>query len=157
MDGMHRFRLSFHAAIGAIRTRLDCSGPWIASQAPSTVFIDCKLSSDYGRAPALPAPPAGDVNMKLVAKSNVIKNGRAFVQHVVPAVIKPARTLWHEVIGFLFLSIAVIFLFSGIRYVREFDGSPGSIIRIIMVGFCVCLMGGYGISSFLRARRISRS
>jgi len=92
-----------------------------------------------------------------VPKSDVIKNGRAFVQHVLPAVVKPARTLWHEVIGFLFLSIAVIFAFSGVRYLREFDGTPGAIIRLVLVAFCVILMGGYGISSFLRARKISRS
>ncbi len=80
-----------------------------------------------------------------------------FLQHVVPAVLKPARTLWHEIIGFLFLSVAIIFLFSAVRYLREFDGSPGSIIRLSMAAFCVILMGGYGISSFLRARKISRS
>lgn len=87
----------------------------------------------------------------------MIKNGRAFLEHVLPAVMKPARTLWHEVIGFLFLSIAVIFAFSGVRYLREFDGSPGAIIRLVMVAFCVILMAGYGVSSFLRARKISRS
>lgn len=95
--------------------------------------------------------------MGIVPKPSAMRKGRAFVQHVLPAVLKPARTLWHEIIGFLFLSIAVIFFFSGLRYVREFDGSPGSIIRLAMVAFCVCLMGGYGISSFLRARKISRS
>jgi predicted MFS family arabinose efflux permease len=30
-------------------------------------------------------------------------------------------------------------------------------MRMLMAGFLTCLMGGYGISSFLRARRISRS
>ncbi len=90
-------------------------------------------------------------------KHNVIGHGRQFLKHVVPAVMKPARTLWHEIIGFLFLCVAILFLFSGFRYVREFDGTPGSILRIAMVAFCVCLMGYYGVTSFLRARRISRS
>jgi hypothetical protein len=76
---------------------------------------------------------------------------------MVPAVLKPARTLWHEVIGFLFLSIAIIFLFNGIKAFREFDGSLGHIFRLAIFVFFVCLMGGFGISSFLRARRISRS
>jgi hypothetical protein len=71
--------------------------------------------------------------------------------------MKPARTLWHEVIGFLFLAMAIIFVFSGLRAIREFDGSIGAVLRLVMLAFCVCVLGGYGISSFLRARKISRS
>ncbi len=89
--------------------------------------------------------------------AKVYKQGRQFLGFVIPAVIKPARTLWHEVIGFLFLSMAIIFVFAGVRAVREFDGSPGAILRLAMLAFCVCLLGGYGISSFRRARKISRS
>jgi hypothetical protein len=99
-----------------------------------------------------------------VARRNIYRDGarvytqsRKFLGFVVPAVLKPARTLWHEVIGFLFLSLAIIFVFSGFRAVREFDGSIGAILRIAMLTFSVCLLGGYGISSFLRARKISRS
>ncbi len=90
-------------------------------------------------------------------KQNLLKHGRQFMTHVVPAVLKPARTLWHEVIGFLFLAMAVIIAGSSVRILRQFTGSPGDIIRLAMAGFCVCLLAGYGISSFLRARKISRS
>lgn len=81
------------------------------------------------------------------------------MRHVVPAVVKPARTLWHEVIGFLFVSLAVIFLFSGTRFYfsEHNDGSMKAVIYLSMAGFLACLMGYYGISSFLRARKISRS
>ncbi|MFN7997802.1 MAG: hypothetical protein U0Q18_29555 [Bryobacteraceae bacterium] len=89
--------------------------------------------------------------------AKVYRHGRQFLGFVVPAVVKPARTLWHEVIGFLFLSMAIIFGFQGIRYLREYDGSIKDVMRLAMLGFCVCLLGGYGISSFLRARKISRS
>ena len=76
-----------------------------------------------------------------------------------PAIIKPARTLWHEVFGFLFLSLAVIIGFNAFRFYwsADFDGGPGSIIRLLMSAFCVALFSLYGFSSFLRARRISRS
>ena len=84
--------------------------------------------------------------------------GRQFVRHVVPAVMKPARTLWHEVFGFLFLCLAVIMGANGIRfYLGEFDASPGAFIRISMTVFCVVLFSIYGVSGFLRARKISRS
>ncbi|HXM44314.1 MAG TPA: hypothetical protein VN924_23965 [Bryobacteraceae bacterium] len=83
--------------------------------------------------------------------------GRRFLGFVVPAVLKPARTLWHEMIGFVFIMMAIAFVFSGFRTIRQFDGSAGAVVRLAMLAIGVCLLGGYGISSFLRARRISRS
>lgn len=55
------------------------------------------------------------------------------------------------------MSMAIVFVFSGFRAVRQFDGSVSAILRLVLLAFGVCLLGGYGISSFLRARRISRS
>jgi len=89
--------------------------------------------------------------------ARVYKQGRRFLEHVVPAVVKPAHTLWHELLGFVFLLMATAFVFSGFRAIRQFDGSFGAILRLVMLAFGVCLLGGYGISSFLRARKISRS
>ena len=89
--------------------------------------------------------------------ARVYTHGRKFLGFVVPAVLKPARTLWHEIIGFVFVSMAIVFVFSGFRAVRQFDGSVSAILRLVLLAFGVCLLGGYGISSFLRARRISRS
>jgi hypothetical protein len=85
------------------------------------------------------------------------RHGRSFLGFVVPAVLKPARTLWNEVIGFLFICMAIVFIFSGFRAIRSYDGSFGALLRLVIPVFCVCLLGGYGISSFRRARRISRS
>lgn len=89
--------------------------------------------------------------------AKVYRNSRRFVTTVVPAVMKPARTLWHELLGFLFVLMAIAFIFSGLRTLRQFDGSPSAVFRLVILGFGVCLLGGYGISSFLRARKISRS
>jgi hypothetical protein len=89
--------------------------------------------------------------------ARVYKHSRRFVGFVLPAVLKPARTLWNEVIGFLFVSMAFFFVFSGLRAAREFDGSFRGVLRVGIPAFCVCLLGGYGIASFRRARRISRS
>ena len=83
--------------------------------------------------------------------------GRRFLGFVVPAVLKPARTLWHEILGFIFVAMAIAFVFSGFRAIRQFDGSARAILSLAMLGVGVCLLGGYGISSFLRARKISRS
>jgi hypothetical protein len=92
-----------------------------------------------------------------VPKPSLAYQGRQFIRHVVPEVLRPARTLWHEVIGFLFLALAVLPIPAGIREARSFDGQPGSVVRLALTVLFVVIMGGYGISSFRRARKISRS
>ena len=90
------------------------------------------------------------------------QTGRSFVKHVVPAVLKPARTLWNEVIGFLFICFAVIFGFRAVRIYQDYSKVAGGesgddLIRLIIAGFCTLLMLYFGVTSFLRARKISRS
>jgi hypothetical protein len=92
-----------------------------------------------------------------VAKPSLIHQGYQLVRHIVPAVVKPARTLWHEVIGFLFLALAAIPIPSGLRALRDLESGNGSALRLILTVAFVTIMGGYGISSFVRARKISRS
>jgi len=36
-----------------------------------------------------------------VAKRSLLAHGADLIRHVVPQVIRPIRSLWHEVIGFL--------------------------------------------------------
>jgi hypothetical protein len=88
--------------------------------------------------------------------------GKEFLRHVVPAVLKPARTLWNEVIGFVFLCFAALFGFKAVRTFMDLNSSPpeeatGHLIRLFMTVFCTLLMLYFGVTSFLRARRISRS
>ena len=69
-----------------------------------------------------------------------------------PAVVKPIHSLWHQVIGFLFIAFGVIFGSKSIHYYRN-----GETLQLVVAGGCTVLMLGYGLSSFLKARRISRS
>ena len=92
-----------------------------------------------------------------MAKPDILHRGYQLVRHIVPAVVKPAHTLWHEVIGFLFLALAVIPIPSGLRTLRNLDSGGGSVVRLILTVAFVAIMAGYGISSFRRARKISRS
>jgi len=46
---------------------------------------------------------------------------------------------------------------SGFRKARNFDGSPEVLFQLVVTGLFVIIMSGFGISSFLRARKISRS
>ena len=91
-------------------------------------------------------------------KPGLAEQSASFLRHVVPGVVKPIRALWNEVIGFLFLCLAFIGAVSGYRSViRTFDGGPDDVLRLAIVGVFVIVMAGFGISSFRRARKISRS
>lgn len=80
-----------------------------------------------------------------------------FLGHVIPGVIKPVHALWNEVIGFIFIVLAIWAAPSAWRNVRQVDGNTESFFKAaISVGFAL-LMVYFGISSFLRARKITRS
>lgn len=86
-----------------------------------------------------------------------ISHVRKFAEHVVPQVIKPARTVWNQVIGTFFLIFAAAAIPSVVRDYKALEEDPHAIVRLL---FAICfggLMAFFGISSFLRARRISRS
>lgn len=79
-----------------------------------------------------------------------------------PAVIKPARTLWNEFIGFVFLCFGGVFGFKtgrlAVDYAKANPADPlGEAIRLAVAGFCTLVMLWFSLTSFLRARRISRS
>jgi hypothetical protein len=80
-----------------------------------------------------------------------------FLGHVMPQVIKPLHALWNEIIGFVFLVLAVYMGSSAIRNARHYEGDPQSFILIVLSFSFAGLMAYFGIASFLRARRISRS
>ena len=75
-----------------------------------------------------------------------------FVKHVVPAAVKPLHSLWHEVLAFIFLCAALL---AGFRMWQDRAHMPVVEFAVMSVFMLVTL--GYGISSFLKARRISRS
>ena len=97
-----------------------------------------------------------------VWKHLTARSGREFVKHVVPAVLKPARTLWNEIIGFVFMCFGVIFGFRAVRLYLDFSRGNAAtagadFVRFVVSAFCTLLMLYFGVTSFLRARKISRS
>ena len=91
--------------------------------------------------------------MKIDKRSKV---GR-FIEHVVPGVVRPMRVLWHEIIGFIFIVLAVIFGSSAIRNYHLLRTEEASVLRMAASFFLPALMAYFGITSFLRARKASRS
>jgi len=91
-----------------------------------------------------------------------VRHGKEFARHVVPAVVKPARTLWNDFIAFLFFCLAIPFGFETVRFARAYaKASPaeagGDMFRMCMSGFFLIVMLWFGLSSYLKARKISRS
>ncbi len=68
-----------------------------------------------------------------------------------------ALTLFHEVTGFIFLVMAAWGGLWLIRAFRQFQGDSEALFKMVLVGAFVVMMGSFGISSFWRARRISRT
>lgn len=82
---------------------------------------------------------------------------RQFLEYVLPAVARPARVLWNQVIGFLFMVLALVAAPRLYRALREFDGDLRSIFEVGLSAIFILVMGGFGLSSFWRAHKISRS
>jgi hypothetical protein len=87
-----------------------------------------------------------------VPQKNLARQAGKFVKHVVPAAVKPVHSLWHEILGFIFLVFALSLCANLIR-TRNSMG----LLKLVLIVPLILLSLGYGISSFLKARRISRS
>jgi hypothetical protein len=87
-----------------------------------------------------------------VRQRQVIRVGRKFFQHIIPAIVKPAHALWNEVIGFIFLCLGATFGFYAVR-----KGFHGDAKRMVLGGVVALVMVGFGVDGFLRSRKISRS
>ena len=77
---------------------------------------------------------------------------RKFLGHVIPGVIRPLHILWNQVIGFFFLVLAVFPMPTAYRSFNE-----GNMPRFLLAAVFIVIMTMFGISSFWRARKISRS
>jgi fumarate reductase subunit D len=85
--------------------------------------------------------------------------GVSEIKKFVPRLLAIVRELFHEVVGFVFIALALFFtvgragLIHAIQNVKE---DPESFPRLLLVGLFVAMFAGFGVSSFLRARRISK-
>lgn len=80
----------------------------------------------------------------------MFSTAKKFFDHVVPTVIRPIHIVWNQAIGFVFIVLAVVF---GYRVVR---GNEPLSLQIVG-GLFVLLIAWFGIASFWKARKISKS
>jgi RsiW-degrading membrane proteinase PrsW (M82 family) len=88
-----------------------------------------------------------------------IKPGTArnFAKHVVPHVVKPARIIWNQLIGALFLVFAIPAFYRAYTFYKTLDSEPQSAGQLVITLIFGIIMAAFGLTSLLRARRISRS
>jgi len=77
---------------------------------------------------------------------------KKLLEHVIPQVARPLRILWNQIIGFVFLVLALVPVKSAIDSYHDPNGLP----RFMMSVLFIAIMASFGISSFLRARKIAR-
>ena len=98
--------------------------------------------------------------VKAVKAANLGKYANAasakkFATHVVPEVVRPARVIWNQAIGGVFILFAVLFLSNAFRYYDAKTG-PNNVVALGFSVFLGAIMGFFGVASFLKARRIAR-
>jgi len=107
-------------------------------------------------------PATGEGLLAYVAAMRLIKALRAGLGEMRgfgPRLWNILRQLGNEVIGFLFFALMLFFVFSAnglrdavIRAVKD----PNELPHVILPAAFVLICGGFGVSSFRRARRIAR-
>jgi len=83
----------------------------------------------------------------------MLDTAKRFIGHVVPGVARPLHILWNQMIGFIFIVLALIPIPSAIRSF----GKDGSAVRLSLTIPFVLIMAWFGITSFWRARKISKT
>jgi len=89
-------------------------------------------------------------------RKNLIGASVHFARHSLPVAIRPARILWHQMIGFLFIVLAIAPAKFEYKALVNFNGDAESWTKAVLAGIFIIVMVAYGISSFLRARKLSR-
>ena len=84
-----------------------------------------------------------------IARTVKVSHAQQFAQHVVPAVIRPARIIWNQAIGGVFLLFALSF----VGYAVTQHHNPAAVIGGVFLGM---VMAFFSVTSFLKARQISR-
>jgi hypothetical protein len=92
---------------------------------------------------------------KLAGKHANVESARRFTTHVVPEVTRPARIVWNQAIGFLFICLAVPAVFKGIQMYRSLNTDPKGGFGVVVSAIFAVVMVSFGISSFMKARRIA--
>lgn len=81
-------------------------------------------------------------------------HAQTFAKTVVPEVVRPARVIWNQAIGALFLILAVPASFKAIQVVRDRQFDERGVFTLALSVIFAGVMIAFGVSSLVRARKI---
>jgi hypothetical protein len=87
----------------------------------------------------------------------MISLAKKFARSVLPGVIKPLHVLWNEMLGFIFLALAVLLVRPLWRGYRDLNGEFENIVKFSLAAILFLVMLFFGLQGFWKARRISKS
>jgi hypothetical protein len=87
----------------------------------------------------------------------MLSQGRKFLSHVLPGIMRPLRILWNEMIAFVFICFAVPAAVKFYGFCKDFDGEPKTLFGLILSGLFLFTMLYFAVMSFARAKKISRT
>ncbi len=90
------------------------------------------------------------------AKSFKVEHAKKFATHVVPEVVRPARIIWNQAIGGIFMLFALLFFGYAVKYVRAWNTPTSNPVALAFSAFLGAVMLFFGIGSFRTAKRIGQ-
>ena len=86
--------------------------------------------------------------------------GLAEVRNFLPRLWTLTRQLFNEVMGLVFIALSLFFLVGAhgfIQVFRRLEEHPDEFPKLLFSGFFFLMFAAFAVSSFLRARKLSRS
>lgn len=84
-----------------------------------------------------------------------VDHARKFGEHMVPHVIRPAQIIWNKVIGLIFLVLAAEAFSQAYKFYRLLGSDSKAIVGLFIALLFGIPMLCFGVSSFMRARKLS--
>jgi hypothetical protein len=85
-----------------------------------------------------------------------IEHARKFATHVVPEVVRPARIIWNQAIGGIFVLFSLLFFGYAAKYLRDWNTAASNPLALAFSAFLGIVMLFFGIGSFRTAKRIGQ-
>lgn len=80
-----------------------------------------------------------------------------FFHAVAPGILKPLRTLWNEMMAFAFFAGAILFGSAAYREHLKVQQDKSSVWLVLLPGFACAVFLFFGVQSYFKARKISKS
>ena len=100
---------------------------------------------------------SGTASILRMKASKALSAGLDAIRKMVPRFLTIARELGLEIVGFVFLSFALFFVFGPFGFIQAYRQLPESMTRLVVAGGGAIMFAWFGIDSFRKAKKLSRT